>query len=454
MSPLREVSRFRVQADDYLSLLFAADGKTLAGCQGHRIECWEVASGKRTWDWGLAGERRWGEWGRVLPGLGAVVSWKVRGVAFGNAVAPEPEPEVRVRDVRTGKELLSFRHPGGEAVVGAVSPDGRLLALGVLGGPTLVYRLDTGQEIGCLGGKVQFPAFLAFSPDGRTLAATDLGGMVRLWELASGEERQSFRPYPRHWMGGFNWPRPGGQFPCLFSADGLTLATWDYGAPVRLWDAATGRSRGRLKGHLPAFSPDGRLLATVEANSTVLLWDLAQLLHEPPAAPLAAETLEKLWDGLAGGDARQAFQASAALRRAGDQAVSFLRTRLTPAAPLPPARLARLLADLDDDEFRVRERATRELETLLDAAAPALRQGLAHDPPPEVRRRLVELLDRADRGLVSGEAVRAVRAVELLEGVASADARRLLRSLADGAPARLTTEARASLRRLQARPGP
>jgi hypothetical protein len=55
----------------------------------------------------------------------------------------------------------------------------------------------------------------------------------------------------------------------------------------------------------------------------------------------------------------------------------------------------------------------------------------------------------------SGEWLRALRAIELLEYFATPEARASLEGLAEGAPeARLTQEAKAALERLERRPAP
>jgi hypothetical protein len=117
-------------------------------------------------------------------------------------------------------------------------------------------------------------------------------------------------------------------------------------------------------------------------------------------------------------------------------------------------RVAKLIADLDNDAFAVRTKAYRELEQLRSVAGALFRQALAANPTPEVRKRLRSLCEDSPSLLCSGEVLRGVRAIGVLERVATAEARELLQQLARGeAEARLTREARSSLARLANRGG-
>jgi HEAT repeat protein len=111
-----------------------------------------------------------------------------------------------------------------------------------------------------------------------------------------------------------------------------------------------------------------------------------------------------------------------------------------------------LIADLENKEFTVRRKATRELEKLGDAAVPALREKLKDKPGLEMRQRLDELLQNLDGPVPSPAQLRILRAVQVLELIGSADACKLLEKLAQGIPeARLTQEAKAARERLAKR---
>lgn len=133
------------------------------------------------------------------------------------------------------------------------------------------------------------------------------------------------------------------------------------------------------------------------------------------------------------------------------EVVPYLSRQMKPVSSANEKQFARLVADLDSDEFAIREKAAADLEKSGEAALPALRRALAGKPPPELRRRVLALLEKlAPEGKEpSAETLRGLRALEVLESAGTAESKRLLEALAGGvAEARLTEEARASLERL------
>jgi hypothetical protein len=137
-----------------------------------------------------------------------------------------------------------------------------------------------------------------------------------------------------------------------------------------------------------------------------------------------------------------------------DQTVTLLKSKLQPApAPAEREHVARLVADLDSDDFAVREKAAQELVKLGDGIESVLRQALEGKPAAETTRRLRDLIQKAQGW--PPQRLREFRAVEVLERIGSQEARQLLKTLAEGAPeARLTQEAKASLERLTRRHSP
>jgi HEAT repeat protein len=114
-------------------------------------------------------------------------------------------------------------------------------------------------------------------------------------------------------------------------------------------------------------------------------------------------------------------------------------------------RVAKLIVQLDDDDFEVREKATQELAGM-PGAEPALRKALEGTPTAEVRQRVQHALEGREQAELSPEWAATLRRLEVLEQFGTPEARDWLKALAAGDPsARLTQEAKLALRRLDAR---
>jgi hypothetical protein len=290
---------------------------------------------------------------------------------------------------------------------------------------------------------------LTFSPDGKMLAGGAGYGMIHFWEVATGKERAR-RPDRDL--------RSGSEM--AFSPDGRVLALGDADGTLRLCLAATGAELRRLQGHRNgitclAFAADGKTLASGSWDTTALVWDVSGLPGRKgeSAGELRPGPLEALWTDLASDDAAGAYRAIQALAAAPRQTVPFLQARLRPISAREAKQVAALLADLDSDDFAVREKATAALERLGEPAEPALRKALEGQPSPEVRRRAGAVLQALRKESPGPERLRQLRALEVLEQVGGVQVQQLLWRLAEGAlEARLTQEARAALERLDRRP--
>ena len=160
---------------------------------------------------------------------------------------------------------------------------------------------------------------------------------------------------------------------------------------------------------------------------------------------LTPERLSALWDDLAEADAGKAYRAGWRLASDPEASVALLRKRLRPAE-VDAEAVAKVLAVLDSNDFDEREAASRQLAAFGELAGPAVRKALEAKPSLEASRRLVELADKLDGPVAIPEQARALRFVEVLEHVGSAEARWLLDDLAKGVPARLTRDAKSACR--------
>jgi hypothetical protein len=125
----------------------------------------------------------------------------------------------------------------------------------------------------------------------------------------------------------------------------------------------------------------------------------------------------------------------------------LIAEKVRPAA-VDEAAIQRLVASLDAPRFAERERAAADLAALGESAGPAMRTALAGKPSAEARQRAEALLARLG-GPLTGEALRAARAVEVLERMGTPAARAVLKRLAAGSPGHpLTVDAAAAVGRL------
>jgi RNA polymerase sigma factor (sigma-70 family) len=420
------------------------------------------------------------------------------------AVGDHVTYEVWLWDVRTGKSAkLPGKHQKWiQSIV--FSPDGKLVASGGRDDAIHVWDAREGKEVRQIKGiGSQNSMKLLFSPDGSTLACGTLGFgsevHLRLWDVASGKERRAFdnkgadispdafspdgkvlatannpqgsreafvrlvdmttgRELCRH--GGHH----GGIGAVAFSPDGKLVVSGCVGEDednsIHVWEAATGRLIRRFEGHhswvwAVTFAADGLTVASGAGDSTVLVWDITDRQKDGKLrrAALTPRQLEECWTALANEDAAKAYNAVWALVAAPEQAVPFLQKHLPPASRPDAKTVARLIADLDSDDFKVRQKSVEELGNFGDAITPALQGALDGKPSLEVRRRLLQLLDRTRDW--TPERLRPHRAIQALEHMNTVPARQVLQLLADGAPgASCTEEAKTALLRLGRSPAP
>jgi WD40 repeat protein len=399
------------------------------------------------------------------------------------ALQTENKPE----DGVVQKFIVAHSGVGGAGVIHlglAFSPDGRTI---VSSGPEPQAngrRVMNGEErrhalyfwdtvTGKEGRKLVLPAqrdvlSYTFSPDGRLLAVENGDQTISLWEVASGKERavlgkpaappqandlsaMSLKAAGRYYglAGG-----PPAKQTLAFAPDGRLLAS-RTGYRVQLWDVAGAQELKHFDGHQGevgtlAFAANGKVLASGSNDTTSLLWDVSGVtLARPQKTELTAKEVEELWADLVGDNAGKAGQGVQALAAAPASAVPFVQGHLKPVTPIDPKKLDQLIADLDNEKFAVRKQAEEELTKLGKLARPALEKLLASQPALETKKRAEAILEKLKVGFLSGEVLREVRAIELLERIGEPNARAVLEAVAKGAPGAVPTEeAQAALARL------
>jgi hypothetical protein len=169
----------------------------------------------------------------------------------------------------------------------------------------------------------------------------------------------------------------------------------------------------------------------------------------PVVGELSRAALDRCWDDLAGAGAARAYRAMAELTWRPDQAVCLFQDRHIADPGANAERIARLIADLDADSFKTREKATKELTDLGHLARAALTRVLDRKPSLELKRRAQSLLARMEKKADDPSLRRLLRVIEVLERLGTPPARRLLAQVAKTAiGADVAREATAALERL------
>jgi hypothetical protein len=269
---------------------------------------------------------------------------------------------------------------------------------------------------------------------------------IILADLATGQEIERWEVPRPEMVQGQPWLLPRH----AFRPDGRLLALGTPRGSIFFRDLATGEQIHKLAGPdmpvaLLAFSPEGRTMACAYRDATVLIWDVASV--SPKRRPAATDPMDKYWLDLLMGEAPEAWKAHWAMANS-TQTVSFLRERLRPVRPADLGPLAQKVRELDSPRFAMRERAMKALEAMGLPAEPGLRQALKSASSPETQRRLEQLLAK----LVAAQhrQLQELRAVAILEQIASVEANQVLEAAAGGDPqAPLTIAAQAACKRLR-----
>ncbi len=413
-------------------------------------------------------------------------------------------------DVATGEELRRRDDLPGWVCAIAFSPDDQLLAMSTFGNPEkdLVdsWTAANGEVVRQLKrNDPKVVQHLCFSSSGHYLLCSHYmpnrdQGTLRLWEVWTGElvkEDTTGQIAPQ-----IGFASDGDVLAWYCDSRGVCrLTLWDgeelsqmtghrgeiqhvavspgsrylvtsgSDRTVRLWDVFTGEEVRRLQdssrkncgpvaitehAHLVAWASDNeaRLLPTGLYDQLEAAYDIRGSSPHQDLDRLLPDEADRLWANLSDAEPSRAYSAIRRFARAPKQSVPYLRSRLQPVPTISRERLVHLIAELDNESFEVRQKATRELEQLDWGAELALQKALLAHPSAESRRRIEQLLERLREPVPVRETLRQLRALEVLEIIGTPEARNLLVAVANGAEgAMLTREAKASLERRRKRAG-
>ena len=246
----------------------------------------------------------------VLPGWVAAVAYSPTGDRIATASA---DKTVRAFDVKTSRELMTFK--GHDDAVAAVQfhPDGKRLATGSYDHTAAIWDAASGKLLHRLVGHKGAVMSVAFSPDMTTLATAGIDQTIKLWDVSSGGLKTTLTGH-KSWVNALAY-HPADDWLASASSDG-TIKIWSaksatpihsieatnaevrsiavskdgrhlaaglrYGK-VKLWTTTDWQERLSLSGHgdmcAVAFSPDGKQFATTEGDwnrgGTIRIRDVA-----------------------------------------------------------------------------------------------------------------------------------------------------------------------------------
>jgi WD40 repeat protein/serine/threonine protein kinase len=220
----------------------------------------------------------------------------------------DPEPELnlwRVPDATLIRSLPTASVASGMGTILAANADLSALAQGTPDGWVRLVNPRNGEERWKVKASEEYITAVALSRDGKLLA-TGSGfseSDIRLWEVASGREVGRLKGH-RSWVGAL-----------LFWPEGTRLASASADQTIRLWDTATLEPVGTLKGHQAevwslALLPDQTTLFSGAKDGSVLAWDTSNVNRQQAFASVSAPRMEWVFAP----DGQSVFAADAAGR--------------------------------------------------------------------------------------------------------------------------------------------
>ncbi len=373
---------------------------------------------------------------------------------------------------------LSF--PNDSAAV-AMSRDGRLVGRTTMAGVRVweVQDSKSSRELPTSSG--DYEQCLAFSPSrrylavgGKGLCVWDLNSAKRLFEIPveqTGELRQILFSPDERFVTAFNgqqdsikiWSAAVGEAisqmtfakpyffqHVYFSADSRLLLVLNSpaefpGQPVEskfdVWEIATGNPLGEVP--LPcehgvaaiALSPDDRELAIGFRSGLIWICDFAALAKQSlpglAADPRDKTDLNALFAALGSAEPAIAYRSMAQLAAQPDATIALLAAKLPDIADVGASsgEPTELIRQLESEDLATRRDASTNLRRLGVAARLAMEQALKASPSPAKKARL-ELLLSAQSAPPDSRPLTVIRAIQVLERIASSAAVAQLHALA------------------------
>jgi WD40 repeat protein len=254
-----------------VNLKLNADGRYLVGvCGDEHARVWDTATGKELYDH------------RMLDPMAEQIELSLDGKQLLVSSGKKGPLLVLYRAGAKEPTVLEKAPEGMIRLQGALSPDGKLAAVGHAGNFVDLFDTTTGNVLRVLRSRSR-PIRVVFSPDGNQVAVGEKTGLVTLWRLprpllptdppAAAQEHQP-TALARNLKG-----HQAAIEALAFTADGRKLISISQDHTARCWDLGDQEeSRVLEKGHGPidglSYSPDGRYLVLASIDDGMRVHDL------------------------------------------------------------------------------------------------------------------------------------------------------------------------------------
>ena len=248
-------------------LAFAKDGRTLVTSTAHgHITLWRVPEGTKLVSYPCEQEG-----GQPSGSLAATSD-------LGLAAYGTDSGQLRMIDLRDGKELWNAMSSDSHITALAFSPDGKTLAsaAGFAESDIRLWDVPTGKEIGRLEGHKSWVGSLVFWPDGKKLASSSADQTIRTWDVPSRKALDVLRGHRLEvWR-------------LALLPDHETLVSGSKDGEVCMWDTAATHPRREVitwpdKISDWRFAPDSRSVVTLDSEGKVAQWSGKDFEEKKPS---------------------------------------------------------------------------------------------------------------------------------------------------------------------------
>jgi len=216
------------------------------------------------------------------------------------------EGEIRIGDVKSGKQERTIRGHGATIEAAALSKDGKTLVTASDDETAKIWDVAAGKDTQTLKGHTGAVIGVAVTGDGKKVATCSKDSTLKIWDAATGKELASFKVERivkvevKNDEKGKKKEAPkdkdkkeepktkqeketkvlGREFTVVaFSPDGKRLAAGNLDGEIKIYDVDGAKEVRELKAPdgvwALAFSPDGSKLASGGWDQTIKVWDAA-----------------------------------------------------------------------------------------------------------------------------------------------------------------------------------